>query len=173
VPRTARAPRALLLAAAALLAVGAVAAAILLGGGSGGDDRSGASARQERAQRAERRRERQRAAQQQQQGGAYAVPQPGGSSAQEGARLQAEGHRLLESGAATAAVPVLERSVRAFPAGTDALDLQYALFDLGKALRLAGRPADAIPVLELRRRHPNQPDVVQRELDLARAAAGQ
>ena len=36
----------------------------------------------------------------------------------------------------------------------------------------AGRPAEAIPFLERRLRFPGQHDVVQRELDAARAQAG-
>ena len=48
----------------------------------------------------------------------------------------------------------------------------YALFDLGHALRLAGRPSEAIPVLEQRLQNPNQQGTVQHELDLAQAEAG-
>jgi hypothetical protein len=69
------------------------------------------------------------------------------------------------------AVKTLERSVEAFTPGTDAIEYQYALFSLGKGLRLSGRPDDAIPVLEQRLKHPNQRDVVQEELDAAKAAA--
>jgi ABC-type lipoprotein release transport system permease subunit len=69
------------------------------------------------------------------------------------------------------AVKVLERSVEAFPADTDDIHLQYAYFSLGKALRLSGRPEDAIPVLELRLKNPDQRETVQRELDAAREAA--
>jgi serine/threonine-protein kinase len=64
--------------------------------------------------------------------------------------------------------------VRAFPAGTtSSLPHAYALFNLGHALRLAGRPADAVPVLEERLKNPDQLGKVQAELDAARAAAGQ
>jgi hypothetical protein len=62
--------------------------------------------------------------------------------------------------------------VQSFPAGTDDVNYAYALFNLGKALRLAGRPAEAIPVLEARLQIPNQTGVVRRELKLARQAAG-
>ena len=67
---------------------------------------------------------------------------------------------------------MLERSVKAFPADTEDTRLQYAYFSLGKALRLAGRPEDAIPVLELRLKNPDQRSTVQAELDKAKAAAG-
>ena len=106
-------------------------------------------------------------------GSDYEIPQPAGSSNQQGANLQLEGHQMLQSGDAEGAITVLERSVEAFPAGTDAIELQYAYFSLGKALREAGRPEDAIPVLELRLKHPNQKSTVQAELDRARTDARQ
>ena len=49
----------------------------------------------------------------------------------------------------------------------------YALYNLGRSLRLAGRPADAIPVLQERLRYPDQRDVVLRELRAAQREAGQ
>jgi hypothetical protein len=48
----------------------------------------------------------------------------------------------------------------------------YALFDLGRSLRLSGDPQAAIPVLEQRLRYPNQTGVVRTELLLAERAAG-
>jgi serine/threonine-protein kinase len=107
-------------------------------------------------------------------GGSYGVPQPAGASAAEGARLNAQGKSLSDSGDYTAAIPVLERAARAFPAGTTAAgDIQYAytLFNLGHALVRAGRPADAVPVLEERLKNPDQRATVQAELDAARQAA--
>ena len=52
------------------------------------------------------------------------------------------------------------------------LNYAYALFNLGNALRLAGRPEEAIPILEQRLEIPNQTGKVRRELAAARAAAG-
>ena len=52
------------------------------------------------------------------------------------------------------------------------LTCAYALYNLGHSLRLAGRPAEAIPILERRLQFGDQRDVVQRELDAARRAAG-
>jgi hypothetical protein len=45
----------------------------------------------------------------------------------------------------------------------------YAWFDLGHALRLAGRPEEAVPILEHRLQNANQAQIVQHELDQARA----
>jgi tetratricopeptide (TPR) repeat protein len=69
------------------------------------------------------------------------------------------------------AVPILRKAVAAFPSGTSDLSYAYALFNLGKALRLSGHPAEAIPILERRLRIPNQTETVKRELELARRAA--
>jgi eukaryotic-like serine/threonine-protein kinase len=191
-----------LLALLGLALVGGVLAFVLLSGGDDGggksSDSSSASAEQRRQARAERRRARREREQQQQQdqpqaatpapapdqpsgssdggsGGSsssdYKIPQPSGSSVAEGSRLQLQGHQMIDSDP-KGAVKVLERSVKAFPAGTDDIHLQYAYFSLGKALRLSGRPEDAIPVLELRLKNPDQRSTVQAELDKAKAAAG-
>jgi serine/threonine-protein kinase len=106
----------------------------------------------------------------------YQVPIATGSSAAEGQRLNAQGKALSDRGDYQAAIPVLERALRAFPSGTTAQsDLNYAftLFNLGHALNAGGRPADAVPVLEERLKNPNQSGTVQAELDAARSAAGQ
>ncbi len=53
------------------------------------------------------------------------------------------------------------------------MNYAYALFSLGQALRLAGRPDEAIPVLEARLDIPNQTATVQKELEKARKQAGE
>src|SRR3954470_8533827 len=189
-----------LLALLGLALVGGVLAFVLLSGGDDGggksSDSSSASADQRRQARAERRRARREREQQQQQdqsqaaapapapdepsssndsgassSSGYQIPQPSGDSAAEGSRLQLQGHEMIDSDP-EGAVKVLERSVKAFPAGTDDIPLQYAYFSLGKALRLSGRPDDAIPVLELRLKNPDQRSTVQAEVEKAKAAAG-
>jgi serine/threonine-protein kinase len=70
------------------------------------------------------------------------------------------------------AIPLLQRAVAAFPQDSSDLTLAYALYNLGRSLRLAGRPAEAIPYLERRLAFDNQRAVVRRELAAARAAAG-
>jgi serine/threonine-protein kinase len=88
------------------------------------------------------------------------------------ASLNDEGFRLMKAGRYGEAVPVLQRAVSAFPQGSSELIYAYALYNLGRSLRLAGRPADAIPYLERRLRFDNQREVVRRELAAARAEAG-
>jgi tetratricopeptide (TPR) repeat protein len=99
------------------------------------------------------------------------APEPSGTDPAAGAALNEEGFALIQAGEYEAAVPVLEEAVRAFPAGSEDVNYAYALFNLGNALRLSGRPEEAIPVLERRLRIPNQTDVVERELELARGEA--
>jgi tetratricopeptide (TPR) repeat protein len=70
-------------------------------------------------------------------------------------------------------VPILEETVSSFPEGTDDLNYAYALFNLGDALRLSGRPKAAIPVLERRLAIPNQKGEVRKELEAAYAEAGE
>lgn len=101
-----------------------------------------------------------------------AIPAPEGSDPALGASLNEEGFALIQSGEYEAAVPVLEEAVTAFPAGTEDLEYAYALFNLGNALRLSGRPEKAIAVLERRLEIPNQTGAVEEELTAARAEAG-
>ena len=101
------------------------------------------------------------------------IPTASGNDPAQGASLNQQGFDLINAGDPEAAVPVLERAVRSFPAGTDDVNYAFALYNLGHALRLAGEPERAIPVLEERLKIPNQTDVVSSELEQARAAAGE
>jgi len=101
---------------------------------------------------------------------AQAPPKPDGSLS--GAELNEQGFALIEQGRYDEAAAVLRHAVDSFPAGTSDLNYAYALYNLGHALRLAGRPEEAIPILEQRLEIPNQVETVERELAAARAAAG-
>jgi tetratricopeptide (TPR) repeat protein len=98
-------------------------------------------------------------------------PEPAGESG-DGASLNEQGYELIQAGDYEGAVPVLEEAVAAYPEGSEDLDYAYALFNLGSALRLSGRPKEAIPVLEQRLQIPNQTATVEEELEAARAEAG-
>jgi hypothetical protein len=96
-------------------------------------------------------------------------------------QLEAQGHELLLAGRYGDAVPVLRRALAAtgeqleacLEPTTDAcLIFAYALYDLGRALRLSGDPAAAVPILEQRLEIDNQRPVVSAELALARQQAG-
>ena len=63
----------------------------------------------------------------------------------------------MSAGDYDGAMPVLQEAVNSFPPGTDNLNYAYALFNLGKSLRLAGRPEEAIPILEQAAQDP-EPD---------------
>jgi tetratricopeptide (TPR) repeat protein len=76
----------------------------------------------------------------------------------------------MQAGAYDEAIPLLEEAVATYPEGSQDLTYAYALYNLGRSLRLAGRADEAVPILERRLQIPNQTDAVQRELDAARAA---
>jgi hypothetical protein len=99
------------------------------------------------------------------------VPEPAGNDDELGSALNQEGFELIQAGDYEGAIPILEEAVSAFSPGTGDLDYAYALFNLGNALRLSGRPDEAIPILERRLAIPNQTEVVRRELDAARSEA--
>jgi tetratricopeptide (TPR) repeat protein len=68
------------------------------------------------------------------------------------------------------AIPVLRRAAAMAPRSS--LTYAYALYDLGRSLRLAGDPRAAVPILWRRLQIPNQTDVVRNELTLALQALG-
>jgi serine/threonine protein kinase len=103
---------------------------------------------------------------------AGATPTASGTDPALGASLNEEGFALIQSGDYESAVPLLEEAVAAFPEGTEDLNYAYALFNLGNALRLSGRPEEAIPVLERRLEIPNQEGEVRKELEAAEAEVG-
>jgi serine/threonine-protein kinase len=104
------------------------------------------------------------------------VPEPqGNGTAAEAQSLHLEGHAALQRGDYDEAIRLNTQAIEAFPAGTTGtsdINYAYALYSLGRALRLAGRPEEAIPVLEKRLETPNQQGTVQAELDAAKQAAG-
>jgi hypothetical protein len=69
------------------------------------------------------------------------------------------------------AISVLRQAVSSAPRSS--LTYAYALFDLGRSLRLAGDPRAAVSVLWQRLQIPNQRGVVRSELTLALEALGQ
>jgi hypothetical protein len=97
------------------------------------------------------------------------------------ARLESQGHELLQAGRYGEAVPVLERALAATgesvgacvqPASDRCLTYAYALYDLGRALMFSGSTAAAVTVLEHRLQIENQRPVVAAELRSARRELG-
>jgi predicted Zn-dependent protease len=88
--------------------------------------------------------------------------------------LQLQAYQLNNAGDPQQALPYAQKAVQ-LCAGSTELHCAYALFEYAKALRLTGNPQAAIAALEERKqRFPdNQPGAVERELALARQAAGQ
>jgi serine/threonine-protein kinase len=85
--------------------------------------------------------------------------------------LEARGHQLMVDGNYAAAIPVLRQAVAAASPGS--LTYAYALYDLGRSLRLAGDPVDAVKVLYQRLQIPNQTGTVREQLQLALLALGE
>jgi tetratricopeptide (TPR) repeat protein len=92
------------------------------------------------------------------------------------AQLEAQGHEMLESGRYGEAIALLEKSLTATgenvkdclqPASETCLTYAYALYDLGRALRLDGDAAAAVPVLRRRLQIEDQRPIVQVQLELA------
>jgi tetratricopeptide (TPR) repeat protein len=77
----------------------------------------------------------------------------------------------MKAGRYDEAIPILRRAVAAYPADSTDLQYGYALYNLGRSLRLGGHPDQAIPMLERRLRIPNQTGTVRRELEAARRQA--
>jgi serine/threonine protein kinase len=85
------------------------------------------------------------------------------------AQMQLQAHNLINQGNYDEAIALDKQVVAKGP--STGLTYAYALYDLGHALRLAGRPDEAIPILEQRMQINNQRGVVQAELDKAKQEA--
>ena len=83
---------------------------------------------------------------------APATPAP--KPAADPAALNEQGFQLMNQGRYDEAIPVLQRAVDAADPGD--LTYAYALYNLGRSLRLAGRADEAVPVLERRAKIHNQ-----------------
>jgi serine/threonine-protein kinase len=95
------------------------------------------------------------------------APAPAASGSPSQMQLQA--HNLINQGNYDQAIALDKQVVAKGP--STGLTYAYALFDLGHALRLAGRPAEAVPILEQRMKIDNQRDVVKAELEKAKQEA--
>jgi hypothetical protein len=99
------------------------------------------------------------------------APSTDGRSA---AQINNAGYAMLP-GNPQGALPLLSQAVEKFRAAgdTSSTDYAYSLYNYGWALRLAGRPAEAIPYLEERLRISDyKRGIVEQELKTAQAQAG-
>jgi eukaryotic-like serine/threonine-protein kinase len=85
--------------------------------------------------------------------------------------LNDQGFELIQQGDYDGAIPLLQQAVDGLES-EGGLNYAYALYNLGNALYLAGRPAEAIPLLKERLRIPNQQGTVADTLAAARRALG-
>jgi tetratricopeptide (TPR) repeat protein len=162
------------------LALATIAGAILSGGNDKGSSPSSAGSTPAQSAKPAKKKEPKAKKRPKEQAPAAAAPAPAPAEQQagsgsydeaRGAELNAQGFDLMSAGDYDGAIPILQEAVKSFPPGTRNLNYAYALFNLGKSLRLAGRPDEAIPILEQRLKIPNQTGAVQKELDLARQQA--
>jgi serine/threonine-protein kinase len=164
--------------ALAVLAASALAAGIATGAGSGGNASRGAARANGRhgqllSSRTPARRHRPRpvrAAAPTKHNGASVAGSAQPPPTQTPTQLDASGHQMMLQGDYTGAIGAMRAVLAATPG--DSLVHAWALFDLGRSLRLSGDPQAAIPVLEQRLQFPNQTGVVRAELTLALRAAG-
>jgi tetratricopeptide (TPR) repeat protein/predicted Ser/Thr protein kinase len=177
-----RAPRrpgglVLILAVALIaLAAAAIVGAVLSGGDDGSPSGANTPAAPAKKQPAEKKKE-PKAKEEKPKKDEEQAPSSGEESTSydpaRGAQLNAEGFDLMNQGDYDGAIPILQQAVKSFPPDTSDLNYAYALFNLGKSLRLAGRYDEAIQVLEQRLEIPNQTGTVRKELELAKQQAGQ
>lgn len=103
------------------------------------------------------------------------APASAGNDSRSPAALNNAGYAMLPGNPA-GAVPLIQKAVDTFRSEgqTKSIDYVYALYNLGWALRLAGRPADAIPYLQERLQLSSyKRGIVEQELKTAQAAADQ
>jgi eukaryotic-like serine/threonine-protein kinase len=181
------APRAAFAAMAALAVAGIVALVLAIGSGGGDSDSGGERASTQAGGAAEQAGEdkpaKDRPAEEEPAAEAPvpeettteepAAEETAAASSEDPAALNDEGFALMEAGDYEGAIPILQQAVDSYPEGSQDLTYAYALYNLGRSLRLAGRPEEAIPILEQRLEIPNQTETVQKELDLAREEAGE
>ena len=160
-----------------VLAVATIAGAVLSGGDDEGTSPPSADNTPAQPKQGEKKKKEPKAEKEPKEEPAAAAPaptdEPGSFDEARGAELNQQGFVLMGDGRYDEAIPVLQQAVNSFPPDTGNLNYAYALFNLGKSLRLAGRPEEAIPVLERRLEIPNQTDAVQAELDRAKREAGE
>jgi eukaryotic-like serine/threonine-protein kinase len=165
-----RSRRPFLIALAALVFVLAAVIAAIAGGGGGAGKEGATSAAAKTSAKTTKAKQKKKAAPAPAQTQAPTQSQPPAQPTTDKRALALQGHSLIAQGNPAAAIDPLSRAVKDCPVSTTD-PCAYALYDLGHALRLAGRPAEAIPVLQQRLQNPNQRGAVQQELELAQAAA--
>jgi serine/threonine-protein kinase len=93
-----------------------------------------------------------------------------GSNPAVGSRLHNQAFQLANQGKYDEAIALEQKAIPMLE-GSSGMDYWYALYNLGRSLRLAGHPAEAIPVLEKRLQNPDQRGTVEAELKKARKDA--
>src|SRR3954469_9209658 len=102
---------------------------------------------------------------------AQSTSTPAPTAGKSKSQLMSDGHTQLTQGDYNGAIDTLRQATKDCPV-SQTNPCAYALYDLGVALTRAGRPQEAISVLEQRLQNPDQRGAVEKALRDAQKAAG-
>jgi Tetratricopeptide repeat/Double zinc ribbon len=86
---------------------------------------------------------------------------------EKGARLNLEGHALIQQGKYQEAVSTLHQAVETFPENTETIDYVFAQYNLAHSLRKVGKSEEAIPYLKRCLAYDSHNQMFQKELQAA------
>ncbi len=86
---------------------------------------------------------------------------------EEGARLNLQGHALIQQGRYKEAVSTLHQAVQTFPDNTDNIEYVFAQYNLAHSLRKIGKSDEAIPYLKRCIAYDSHNQMFQKELQAA------
>ncbi len=86
---------------------------------------------------------------------------------EEGARLNLEGHALIQQGKYQEAVSTLHQAVETFPENAENIEYVFAQYNLAHSLRKIGKSDEAIPYLKRCLAYDSHNEMFQRELQAA------
>lgn len=90
-----------------------------------------------------------------------------GKNVQEGARLNLQGHALIQQGRYQEAVSTLHQAVETFPDNTENIEYVFAQYNLAHSLRKIGKSEEAIPYLKRCLAYDSHNQMFQKELQAA------
>jgi len=86
---------------------------------------------------------------------------------EEGARLNLQGHALIQQGRYQEAVSTLHQAVETFPDNTEDIEYVFAQYNLAHSLRKIGKSEEAIPYLKRCIAYDRHNQMFQKELQAA------
>lgn len=86
---------------------------------------------------------------------------------EEGARLNLQGHALIQQGRYEEAVSTLHQAIETFPENTDNIEYVFAQYNYAHSLRKVGKSEEAIPYLKRCIAYDSHNEMFQKELQAA------